>query len=166
MRGLRAVRTAADPYGAFRALDGAHPLRAAVPGGFVDYPARRIPDSSVVESLQPRDCDIKTISGQGRVLGVRGEYIPLYSLRDVLGLRAPSATDATGTVVVMEADGRKVALWVDTLVGQQQVVIKNLDANYRRIEGISGATIMGDGRVALIVDVAGLVRLARLPRAA
>jgi two-component system chemotaxis sensor kinase CheA len=125
-----------------------------------------LPLNSVVESLQPRDCDIKSISGQGRVLGVRGEYIPLYSLREVLGLRAPASADATGTAVVMEADGRKAAVWVDALVGQQQVVIKNLDTNYRRIEGISGATIMGDGRVALIVDVAGLVRLARLPRAA
>jgi two-component system chemotaxis sensor kinase CheA len=66
----------------------------------------------------------------------------------------------------MEAEGRKAAVWVDALVGQQQVVIKSLDTNYRRIEGISGATIMGDGRVALIVDVGGLVRLARLPRAA
>ncbi|MGH8442907.1 MAG: chemotaxis protein CheA [Nevskiaceae bacterium] len=125
-----------------------------------------IPLNSVVESLQPADCDIKSISGQGRVLGVRGEYIPLYSLRDVLGLRAPVARDATGTAVVMDAEGRKAAIWVDALVGQQQVVIKSLDTNYRRIEGISGATIMGDGRVALIVDVGGLVRLARLARAA
>jgi two-component system chemotaxis sensor kinase CheA len=125
-----------------------------------------LPLNSVVESLQPADCDIKSISGQGRVLGVRGEYIPLYNLRDVLGLRAAAAQDTPGTVVVMEADGRKAAVWVDTLVGQQQVVIKSLDTNYRRIEGISGATIMGDGRVALIVDVGGLVRLARLDRAA
>jgi two-component system chemotaxis sensor kinase CheA len=125
-----------------------------------------LPLNSVVESLQPKDGDIKTISGQGRVLAVRGEYIPLYSLREVLGLRAAATPDATGTAVVMEADGRKAAVWVDALVGQQQVVIKSLDTNYRRIEGISGATIMGDGRVALIVDVAGLVRLARLPRAA
>jgi two-component system chemotaxis sensor kinase CheA len=125
-----------------------------------------LPLNSVVESLQPKDCDIKSISGQGRVLGVRGEYIPLYSLREILGLRAAAAQDITGTAVVMEADGRKAAVWVDALVGQQQVVIKSLDTNYRRIDGISGATIMGDGRVALIVDVAGLVRLARLPRAA
>jgi two-component system chemotaxis sensor kinase CheA len=125
-----------------------------------------IPLNSVVESLQPADCDIKSISGDSRVLGVRGEYIPLYSLREVLGLSAPAATDAAGTVVVMEAEGRKAAVWVDALVGQQQVVIKSLDTNFRRIEGISGATIMGDGRVALIVDVGGLVRLARLARAA
>jgi two-component system chemotaxis sensor kinase CheA len=125
-----------------------------------------IPLNSVVESLQPSADDVKVIGGQGRLLGVRGEYIPLYSLREVLGLRAPAANDAAGTVVLMEADGHKVAVWVDTLIGQQQVVIKSLDTNYRRIEGISGATIMGDGRVALIVDVGGLLRLVKRARAA
>jgi two-component system chemotaxis sensor kinase CheA len=67
---------------------------------------------------------------------------------------------------VVESDGQKLALEVDELLGQQQVVVKNLENNYRRIEGVSGATIMGDGRVALIVDVGGLVRALRMPLAA
>ncbi len=69
-------------------------------------------------------------------------------------------------MVVVEADGQKLALEVDELIGQQQVVVKNLENNYRRIDGISGATILGDGRVALIVDVGGLVRARRMQQAA
>jgi len=125
-----------------------------------------IPLSSVVESLQPAAEDLKSISGQGRLLRVRGEYIPLYSLRAIFGVRGAAPPEAACTVVLLEAEGRKVAAWVDELVGQQQVVIKSLDANYKRIAGISGATIMGDGRVALIVDVGGLTRLATLAQAA
>jgi two-component system, chemotaxis family, sensor kinase CheA len=125
-----------------------------------------VPLNSVVESLQPRAEDVKSIPGQGRVLRVRGEYIPLHALRDVFSVRARAAAADTGTVVLMEGDGRKVAIWVDELVGQQQVVIKSLDTNYKRIQGISGATIMGDGRVALIVDVGGLTRMASMAQAA
>ncbi|MGQ0587633.1 MAG: chemotaxis protein CheA [Gammaproteobacteria bacterium] len=120
-----------------------------------------VPLNSVVESLQPAADDVKTIVGTNDVLRVRGECVPLFSLRDVFSVRSAAAAGAHGTVVLMEAEGRKVAIRVDELVGQQQVVIKNLDANYRRIPGISGATIMGDGRVALIVDVGGLSRLAQ-----
>src|SRR4029077_11131413 len=118
------------------------------------------------ESLQPRAEDLKSIGGQGQVLRVRGEDIPLHTPRARFGLHARPATEAAGIVVVAEAEGRKVAVWVDELVGQQQVVIKSLDTNYRRIEGISGATIMGDGRVAFIVDVGGLARLNPLAQAA
>jgi two-component system, chemotaxis family, sensor kinase CheA len=118
-----------------------------------------VPLNSVVESLQPRAGDVKSIAGQGQVLRVRGEYIPLHSLRELFSVRGAAPGETPGTVVLMEADGRKVAAWVDELIGQQQVVIKNLDTNYKRIQGISGATIMGDGRVALIVDVSGLARM-------
>jgi two-component system, chemotaxis family, sensor kinase CheA len=118
-----------------------------------------VPLNSVVESLQPAADDVKSVGGSQSVLRVRGECIPLYSLRDVFSVRSAAADGAAGTVVLMEAEGRKVAVRVDELVGQQQVVIKSLDTNYRRVPGISGATIMGDGRVALIVDVGGLTRL-------
>jgi two-component system chemotaxis sensor kinase CheA len=117
-----------------------------------------LPLNSVVESLQPRREDVKSVNGAGRVLKVRNEYLPLLPMHDIfrVGKRAPEPHE--GVVVLLEAEGRKLAVQVDELVGQQQVVIKNLESNYRRIHGISGATIMGDGRVALIVDVAGLTR--------
>jgi len=98
------------------------------------------------------------------VLRVRGEYLPLVSLNEYYRYDQPRRDDAL--VVVVEGDGQKLALEVDELVGQQQVVVKNLENNYRRVDGISGATILGDGRVALIVDVGGLVRSLRVPQAA
>jgi two-component system chemotaxis sensor kinase CheA len=74
----------------------------------------------------------------------------------------PIFTDPSeGIVVILESDGRKAALFVDDLVGQQQVVVKNLESNYRKVAGISGATILGDGGVSLIVDVAALLRSSR-----
>ena len=123
-----------------------------------------LPLAHVLEALQPQDDDIRTLAGEGRVLRVRGEYLPLMNLNDHYGYGAAAGNDPL--VVVVEGDGRKVALEVDELIGQQQVVVKNVEANYRRVDGISGATILGDGRVALIVDVGGLVRSRRQPRAA
>ena len=117
-----------------------------------------LPLSYVVESLQPRAIDIKDISGQGRVIKVRGDYLPLLSLYELFGI-VPRCTDpADGIVVILESEGRKAGLLVDDLVGQQQVVVKNLESNYRKVVGISGATILGDGGVSLIVDVAALLR--------
>ncbi|MEH6436942.1 chemotaxis protein CheA [Massilia sp. DD77] len=120
-----------------------------------------LPLSFVVESLQPEPADVKDIAGRGRVLKVRGEYLPLIPLHQMFGI-TPRITDpCEGIVVILETEGRKAALFVDELVGQQQVVVKNLEANYRKVAGISGATIMGDGGVALILDVAALVRSSR-----
>ncbi len=123
-----------------------------------------LPLSYVLEALQPKAEDIRTMAGEGRVLRVRGEYLPLVSLNQHYRYEAERAEEPL--VVVVESDGQKLALEVDELLGQQQVVVKNLENNYRRIEGVSGATIMGDGRVALIVDVGGLVRALRVPLAA
>ena len=123
-----------------------------------------LPLSYVLEALQPKAEDIRTMAGEGRVLRVRGEYLPLVSLNQHYRYDAERAEEPL--VVVVESDGQKLALEVDELLGQQQVVVKNLENNYRRIEGVSGATIMGDGRVALIVDVGGLVRALRVPLAA
>ncbi|MEC5218197.1 two-component system chemotaxis sensor kinase CheA [Actimicrobium sp. GrIS 1.19] len=120
-----------------------------------------LPLGYVVESLQPRPIDVKEISGQGRVIKVRGEYLPLIPLHEMFGI-APRFTDPSeGIVVILESEGRKAGLFVDDLVGQQQVVVKNLESNYRKVAGISGATILGDGGVSLIVDVAALLRSSR-----
>ena len=120
-----------------------------------------LPLGYVVESLQPLTQDIKEISGQGQVLRVRGEYLPLIPLYHLFNIE-PSFTDPSqGLVVILESDGKKAALFVDDLIGPQQIVVKNLESNYRKVAGISGATILGDGGVALIVDVAALLRSSR-----
>ena len=117
-----------------------------------------LPLNCVVESLQPAADQIKTISGQGQVVRLRNEYVPILALWQLFNLKSEVREPHRGILVILETEGRKVALLVDELVGQQQVVIKNLEANYRRVPCISGATIMGDGHVALILDFAELVR--------
>lgn len=118
-----------------------------------------LPLSSVVESLQPLPDQIKRVADAGTVVRVRNEYLPLVDLRDWFALPGARREPHTAIVVIVEAEGRKVAVQIDELVGQQQVVIKSLEANYRRVRGVSGATILGDGRVSLILDVAAVVRL-------
>ncbi|MGF6273058.1 two-component system chemotaxis sensor kinase CheA [Massilia sp. UYP11] len=120
-----------------------------------------LPLSFVVESLQPAPEDVREIAGRGRVLKVRGEYLPLIPLHQMFDIAPRHREPSDGIVVILETEGKKAALFVDELVGQQQVVVKNLEANYRKVAGISGATIMGDGGVALILDVAALVRSSR-----
>jgi two-component system chemotaxis sensor kinase CheA len=116
-----------------------------------------IPLASVVESLQVREGMLRTVVGQGRVVEVRSEYLPVVSLHDVLNASHTRADDSTPLLVIVESEGAKTALMVDELVGQHQVVVKNLETNYRKVAGVSGATIMGDGRVALILDVMHVV---------
>jgi two-component system, chemotaxis family, sensor kinase CheA len=127
-----------------------------------------VPLGMVVESLQPADGDVRTIAGDTRVLRVRGDYLPLLDLAEQYRL-PPSARSGAAQAkiaVVVESDGRRLALEVDELLGQQQVVVKNLEANYRRVPGVSGATILGDGRVALIVDPVAIGQNVALPNAA
>jgi two-component system, chemotaxis family, sensor kinase CheA len=120
-----------------------------------------LPLGYVIESLQPAPVDVKEISGQGRVVKVRGEYLPLIPLYQMFGI-VPRFTDPSkGIIVILESEGKKAALFIDDLVGQQQVVVKNLESNYRKVAGISGATILGDGGVSLIIDVAALLRSSR-----
>jgi two-component system chemotaxis sensor kinase CheA len=120
-----------------------------------------LPLGYVIESLRPEADSIKEISGQGRVVRIRGEYLPLIPLYQIFGIE-PRTTDPTqGMVVILESDGKVAALFVDDLVGQHQVVVKNLESNYRKVMGISGATILGDGGVSLIIDVAALLRSSR-----
>jgi two-component system chemotaxis sensor kinase CheA len=120
-----------------------------------------LPLSSVVESFQVQDQTIKTIGGSGRVVQVREDYMPVIGLEDVFQVPRFDFEHVAGIMVVVEAEGGRVALLVDELLGQQQVVVKNLEANYRKVNDVSGATIMGDGRVALILDVGSLVRRSR-----
>lgn len=120
-----------------------------------------LPLGYVIESLQPAPADIKQISGQGQVVKVRGDYLPLIPLHQLFGINPLFTDPSKGIVVILESGGKKAALFVDELVGQQQVVVKNLESNYRKVAGISGATILGDGGVSLIIDVAALLRSSR-----
>ncbi len=120
-----------------------------------------LPLSSVVESFQVSEHTVKTIGGSGRVVEVRGDYMPVMDLEQLFNVPRYDSENAAAIMVVIEADGGRVALMVDELLGQQQVVVKNLEANYRKVDDVSGATIMGDGRVALILDVGSMVRRSR-----
>ena len=120
-----------------------------------------LPLSSVVESFQVSEHTVKTIGGSGRVVEVRGDYMPVMDLEQLFNVPRYDSENAAAIMVVIEADGGRVALMVDELLGQQQVVVKNLEANYRKVDDVSGATIMGDGRVAMILDVGSMVRRSR-----
>ncbi|MGP1311612.1 chemotaxis protein CheA [Serratia sp. CY35561] len=123
-----------------------------------------LPLNAVMESLQPQAEDLHPLAGGERVLQVRGEYLPLVELYRVFEVDG-AKTDATqGIVVILQSAGRRYALLVDQLIGQHQVVVKNLESNYRKVPGISAATILGDGSVALIVDVSALQTLNREKR--
>jgi two-component system, chemotaxis family, sensor kinase CheA len=120
-----------------------------------------LPLSSVIESFQVMPGMVQTVGSTGRVVKVRDEFLPVIALDEVFSVRRPDGARAPEIMMIVEAEGRRVAALVDELLGQHQVVVKNLETNYRRVPDISGATILGDGRVALIVDTAGLVKRAR-----
>ena len=125
-----------------------------------------LPLNAVMESLQPREADLHPLAGGERVLEVRGEYLPIVELWKVFNV-AGAKTEATqGIVVILQSGGRRYALLVDQLIGQHQIVVKNLESNYRKVPGISAATILGDGSVALIVDVSALQAINREQRMA
>ncbi|MBI3154061.1 MAG: chemotaxis protein CheW, partial [Burkholderiales bacterium] len=120
-----------------------------------------VPLAAVLESFQVAGDTMRTIGGHGRVVQVREEVLPVVDLEQRLQVPRAGATPDGRIMVVVEAEDGRAALLVDELVGQQQVVVKNLEANYRRVRDVSGATILGDGRVALILDTGSLVRRAR-----
>lgn len=112
-----------------------------------------LPLNHVTESLQPTNDQIYSVAGNERVMHVRGEYLPLVEMHRVFSV-SDAQTDPTQAIaVIMQAEDRRFALLVDHLIGQHQVVVKNLESNYRKVPGISAATILGDGSVALIVDM-------------
>ena len=121
-----------------------------------------VPLVSIVESIQIDRSMLGTVAGRGETFRLREEYLPIVRLHEVFGIERPRAAQLTdGILVVVEGEGRRCGLFVDDLLGQQQVVIKSLETNYGRVDGISGATILGDGAVALILDIPGLMRLAK-----
>ena len=119
-----------------------------------------VPLVSIVESIQVKPEMVNYVAGKGEVFKLRDEYVPIIRLYEVFGAKPTNTQLEQGLLVVVEGEGRRIALFVDELQGQQQVVIKSLEANYKKVDGISGATILGDGSVALILDVPGLIRLA------
>ncbi|MBP3960630.1 Hpt domain-containing protein [Gemmata sp. G18] len=118
-----------------------------------------LPLLSVVESFRPRPTDVHRVAGRGEAVTVRGEVVPLLRLHEILGRPSEITDPCRGLVVLVEDQGKKHAVLVDELLGQMQAVVKSLDANYRRVEGLAGATILGDGRVAMILDIHGLAQL-------
>lgn len=112
---------------------------------------------SIVESLQMKSDQINSIAGRSEFYRLRNDYVPIIRVNQLFGIANGKTDLREGLLMVVEADGRRVGLFVDDLMGQQQVVIKSLEANFRQVESISGATILGDGTVALIIDVPGLI---------
>jgi two-component system, chemotaxis family, sensor kinase CheA len=126
-----------------------------------------VPLTSIIESLQLQPQSVSRLSGRGEVFSFRGEYLPIVRLHDLFGVKPRAHALHEGLIVVAEGDGRRIGLFVDELLGQQQVVIKSMETNYGPVDGVAGATILGDGCVALILDLPGLIRVAaRTPAAA
>ena len=121
-----------------------------------------IPLITVTESIRPKKSELQKMVGKGEVVNLRGEWVPMVRLYEVFGVTPDYCDPSEALLVIVEAEGRRIAVLVDELTGQQQVVIKSLEENYRKVEAISGATILGDGQVALILDVPGLSKLARV----
>lgn len=118
-----------------------------------------IPLNLIVETMQPRMEEIKTVTGEGLMVNVRGEYLPIIPLYALFNQDTEITHPTEGVLVILESEGKKAALFLDGLVGQQQVVIKSLETNYKKVPGVSGATIMGDGSVALILDVPAIIKM-------
>jgi two-component system chemotaxis sensor kinase CheA len=126
-----------------------------------------VPLISIVESMQLKAANVSRLSGRGEVFSFRGYYLPIVRLYELFGVEPRTKALDEGLIVVAEGEGhQRVGLFVDDLLGQQQVVIKSLEANYGHVEGVSGATILGDGSVALILDVPGLIRVMSMRAAA
>lgn len=122
-----------------------------------------LPLISIVESVEIKPGSVKNVTGKGEVYSLRDEYVPLIRLHELFKLTPRSDKLEDGLLVIVETDGQKVGLFVDELLAQQQVVIKSLETNYRKVTGMAGATILGDGSVALILDIAGLMAMYRDP---
>jgi len=125
-----------------------------------------VPLTSIIESLQLQPHNVSRLSGRGEVFSFRGDYLPIVRLHEVFGVKPRAHALHDGLIVVAEGDGRRIGLFVDELLGQQQVVIKSMETNYGPIDGVAGATILGDGSVALILDLTGLIRVASTRAAA
>lgn len=120
-----------------------------------------VPLLSILESIQPKRETVKTVVGTGELINVRGTYLPMVRLYEVFNLQPEHTDPVKGILLILETEGERVAVMVDEILGQQQVVIKSMEQNFRKVEGIAGATILGDGTVGFILDVRGLLEIAR-----
>lgn len=121
-----------------------------------------VPLTAIVETLKPRASEVHGIGAEGQVMAIRNTFVPLVDVGSELGFRSTRMNPENGVAILVEAEGgARSALLVDGIQDQRQVVIKSLEANYRSIPGVAAATILGDGRVALILDVDGIVGIAR-----
>jgi two-component system chemotaxis sensor kinase CheA len=140
------------------------PLTLAIIDGMTVRVGREVyivPLLSILESIQPKPGSVKTVVARGEVMHVRGNYYPVVRLHEVFKL-TPEYTDPYKAIMlILETEGERIAVMADEIIGQQQVVIKNLERNFRKVEGFAGATILGDGTVGFILDVRGLIALAR-----
>ncbi|NOY84574.1 MAG: chemotaxis protein CheA [Nitrospirae bacterium] len=132
------------------------PLTLAIIEGMVVKVGKEVyilPITSIVESMRPKENEIKTIMERGELVNMRGEYLPIVRLAELFGTESDVTDPTKGVLSVIESDGGRVAVLVDELLGQQQVVIKSMETNFKKVNGIAGATILGDGHVAFIIDV-------------
>jgi two-component system chemotaxis sensor kinase CheA len=120
-----------------------------------------VPLLSILESIQPKEGVVKTVVGKGELINVRGTYLPVIRLYEVFALKPEHTSPTKAILLILETEGERVAVMVDEILGQQQVVIKSMEQNFRKVEGIAGATILGDGTVGFILDVRGLLEMAR-----
>ncbi len=120
-----------------------------------------VPLLSILESIQPRAEAVKTVVAKGELVNVRGTYVPMVRLYDIFNLRPEHMDVMKGILLILETEGERVAVMVDEILGQQQVVIKSIEQNFRKVEGIAGATILSDGTVGFILDVRGMLEIAR-----
>ncbi|MGQ0557322.1 MAG: chemotaxis protein CheW [Nitrospiraceae bacterium] len=120
-----------------------------------------IPLLCILESIQPKAELIKTVVGKGELINVRDTYIPMVRLYEVFASEPEYTDPKEAILLILETEGERVAVMVDEILGQQQVVIKSMEQNFHKVEGVAGATILGDGRVGFIVDVRGVLEIAR-----
>jgi len=120
-----------------------------------------VPLLSILESIQPKREAVKTVVGKGELINVRGIYLPVVRMYEVFSVQPEHTDPVKGILLILETEGDRVAVMVDEILGQQQVVIKSMEQNFRKVEGIAGATILGDGTVGFILDVRGLLEIAR-----
>jgi two-component system chemotaxis sensor kinase CheA len=138
------------------------PLTLAILDGMivrVGHERYIIPIVHIIESMRPKSEEVRSVAGGGSVIRVRGEFIPLLYLHRVFGIHSDPVEAHKGLVVLVENGGSQIGLVIDELIGQQQLVIKSLEDNADPVAGISGATILGDGNVSLILDIVGLCRI-------
>jgi two-component system chemotaxis sensor kinase CheA len=120
-----------------------------------------VPLLSILESIQPKACAMKTVVGKGELINVRSTYLPMMRLYEMFSLQPEHIDPTKAILLILETEGERVAVMVDEILGQQQVVVKSMEQNFRKVDGVAGATILADGTVGFILDVRGLIEMSR-----